>query len=193
MSFNDSCSICLDDFTNIEIATAKLNCGHTFHTQCIIKSLRKSNECPNCRDTDGNPVSKVNNNLLSNNWDSDTDLEEDENDYMDFYECIKNLLKNNSELRDSVREYKKMSRIMERTILEVDHNLNKELDLCIKKTKDEFRESECYKNYLSLRSNLLKSKKNLKNKLTKTLEKEMYIPKDANSEYVSLYLDEIFR
>ena len=42
MSYNDTCSVCLDEFSDSddEIATT-LSCGHKFHTQCIIKSLRK--------------------------------------------------------------------------------------------------------------------------------------------------------
>jgi predicted transposase YbfD/YdcC len=48
---DDKCSICYD---NLDIQPKyTLPCQHTFHTDCIIKSLRQSNECPYCRDTDG--------------------------------------------------------------------------------------------------------------------------------------------
>ena len=61
-NFNhDICSVCLEDFTNTADKT-NLKCGHTFHVNCIINCLRKSNECPYCRDTDGNPKISVSNN-----------------------------------------------------------------------------------------------------------------------------------
>ena len=53
--YNDHCSICLDDFEDIAISSHILPCGHRFHVACIVQSFRKSNECPNCRDTAGHP------------------------------------------------------------------------------------------------------------------------------------------
>lgn len=43
----ESCSICLEACTD---AAHTLTCGHTFHTQCIVRWLRASNQCPVCRD-----------------------------------------------------------------------------------------------------------------------------------------------
>ena len=39
------CSICLEDNNDTKI---KLNCGHEFHFDCIIKV--ENNSCPLCRD-----------------------------------------------------------------------------------------------------------------------------------------------
>ena len=50
---NEVCSICrevMDDNKQNYL----LQCNHRFHTECIIDSLRASNQCPICRDTGGN-------------------------------------------------------------------------------------------------------------------------------------------
>jgi hypothetical protein len=46
-----------------------LRCNHRFHTECIIDSLRTNNECPICRDTNGNNkfMSKCYNDGFDNN------------------------------------------------------------------------------------------------------------------------------
>lgn len=44
----NSCSICLEDFNEGEIASI-IPCGHIFHTDCISHWLKKKNNCPNCR------------------------------------------------------------------------------------------------------------------------------------------------
>ena len=44
----ETCSICLDDATDIE-TTSKLSCGHHFHTNCIRLCLERSHKCPLCR------------------------------------------------------------------------------------------------------------------------------------------------
>ena len=46
------CSICLDC---IGKKRATLECGHTFHTKCILTWLNKNNSCPYCR----NMVSEI--------------------------------------------------------------------------------------------------------------------------------------
>ena len=46
--FIETCSICLDDISNIE-STSKLSCGHHFHTNCIRLCLERNNKCPLCR------------------------------------------------------------------------------------------------------------------------------------------------
>ena len=48
----ETCSICLDDVTDIE-STSKLSCGHHFHTNCISLCLQRNLfTCPLCR----NPI-----------------------------------------------------------------------------------------------------------------------------------------
>lgn len=44
----ETCSICLDDVTDIE-TTSKLSCGHHFHTNCVRLCLERSHKCPLCR------------------------------------------------------------------------------------------------------------------------------------------------
>ena len=47
----EACGICLADLN--DCPAHKLECGHCFHTQCIIQWFRVSNvgECPQCRAT----------------------------------------------------------------------------------------------------------------------------------------------
>lgn len=41
------CSICIDNILLKNLHTT--SCGHTFHKECIYKWIRKTNNCPNCR------------------------------------------------------------------------------------------------------------------------------------------------
>lgn len=45
---NDSCAICLDDFTNVDRLKV-LPCRHGFHTPCIDQWLERSDLCPICK------------------------------------------------------------------------------------------------------------------------------------------------
>lgn len=108
---NDTCSICLEDFAETcpgSCEITSLECGHTFHVKCIIKSLRKSNECPNCRDTDGNPKLSVQNNTNFNFiWDDDqTEYDNLLEEYNDFKNVMSNLRKNNKKMKDLIQKYK---------------------------------------------------------------------------------------
>ena len=42
------CSICLEDIQS-EKGRFVLECGHTFHSKCILTSFQHGNRCPNCR------------------------------------------------------------------------------------------------------------------------------------------------
>jgi hypothetical protein len=42
------CSICLEDI-QFEKGRFVLECGHTFHSKCILTSFQHGNRCPNCR------------------------------------------------------------------------------------------------------------------------------------------------
>jgi hypothetical protein len=41
-----TCTICLEDVRN---NSKRLNCGHSFHVNCILRWYETSNECPVCR------------------------------------------------------------------------------------------------------------------------------------------------
>ena len=45
---NETCTICLDDFSNKKII--KLKCNHVYHYDCILPWLEENNNCPLCRD-----------------------------------------------------------------------------------------------------------------------------------------------
>ena len=43
------CGICLEELEILENNIYKTICGHLFHSKCIHKSMKKSNDCPYCR------------------------------------------------------------------------------------------------------------------------------------------------
>ena len=114
---NDTCSVCLDDFDAASQKTS-LKCGHTFHVDCIINCLRKSNECPNCRDTAGNPKLSVANNSVFNFFMVDSDDEESDNsteeEYDDCINTMKELVKDDKTIRNSMKELKTESKHFEK-------------------------------------------------------------------------------
>ena len=44
-----TCSICLNDMVE-NTALATMQCGHKFHTNCLLRAFRTSDTCPLCRD-----------------------------------------------------------------------------------------------------------------------------------------------
>ena len=44
---NDACPICMNSMAPGSSRT--LECGHTFHTQCLDRWRRRASTCPNCR------------------------------------------------------------------------------------------------------------------------------------------------
>ncbi|XP_073022779.1 E3 ubiquitin-protein ligase RHF2A-like isoform X1 [Primulina eburnea] len=46
-AFDDSCSICLDDFCDSDPSTMT-SCKHEFHLQCILEWCQRSSQCPMC-------------------------------------------------------------------------------------------------------------------------------------------------
>ena len=42
-----SCAICLDDLAKRQLT--KLECGHDFHSKCILRWLQRSDRCPLCK------------------------------------------------------------------------------------------------------------------------------------------------
>ena len=198
MSYNDTCSVCLDEFSDSQEQATTLSCGHKFHTQCIIKSLRKSNECPYCRDTDGNPVSKVSasnfHTILNPEWTSDFDSsnESEEEEYSDFIDCMRQIIRKNKDLGDTIRDYKKSCKKMEKKCIEIEKNYDKQWSKFLSDFLKNFKESEEFKAYLNDKKEFQKNKNLVRNRIKSAFEKQMDIPKDANSEFVSKYLEDMF-
>ena len=68
---SELCSICRENMDETR-QHYMLVCNHRFHTECIIDSLRTNNECPICRDRDGNNPfvsNNYNNSYETDNWD----------------------------------------------------------------------------------------------------------------------------
>ena len=192
--YNDTCSVCLDDF-NDETKNTTLGCGHKFHVHCIIKCLRKSNECPNCRDTDGNPISKT---QSSSNFlgfitsDDFSEVSSEPDDYSDFLDSIKKLLRADKKLSDDVREYKKLCKLFHRNSLETQKALDNGWEKAYDDYKKEFKMTTVFQEYKEKKGNYRAETCKLKRRLQRLLEKEMNIPKDANAEFVNKYLEDMF-
>ena len=51
-SLNETCAICLDNMKKEQIekmSVKSLDCGHSFHTECIKDWINKKSACPICR------------------------------------------------------------------------------------------------------------------------------------------------
>jgi hypothetical protein len=46
---NPTCSICLEDYGNLNAVSKTKTCGHLFHTQCLKNWLQVNRNCPLCR------------------------------------------------------------------------------------------------------------------------------------------------
>lgn len=54
---SETCAICLEDVKN---SSKRLNCGHSFHVDCILRWYETSNECPVCRSAQSDdPIIKL--------------------------------------------------------------------------------------------------------------------------------------
>ena len=102
------CSICREIMNELK-QNYMLRCNHQFHTECIIDSLRVNNECPICRDTDGN------NSFISNNYNNDTNsLNDISNNSVNKKktkirkEDIDNIIKLNNDIIESNDDIKKL-------------------------------------------------------------------------------------
>ena len=108
------CPIGLEELDTHDKPKFKLTCGHEYHTNCIIQSLRKNNECPYCRDTDGNiKISIYDTNSLNNNLISDDEelLSENNSNFDNLCEIlipIKKTLKN--DIKDLKTEIKRLEK-----------------------------------------------------------------------------------
>uniref|UniRef100_F6SQ79 E3 ubiquitin-protein ligase n=1 Tax=Ciona intestinalis TaxID=7719 RepID=F6SQ79_CIOIN len=52
---NDSCCICLDDFSSTLHDVKELKCKHKFHVHCIEQALKQKSFCPMCNTPVGAP------------------------------------------------------------------------------------------------------------------------------------------
>jgi hypothetical protein len=114
----DVCAICLDEMTT---ETTALECGHKFHVGCIIKALRKSNECPYCRDTAGNAVKKTNTGgggILAEffnidfedigSWGDESSFGTvEQGDYDEFAKMVRKIRRENAKIGEKFKEYSK--------------------------------------------------------------------------------------
>jgi len=158
--FNDQCSICLEDFAETAGSVSHtLPCGHRFHVQCIVQSFRKSNECPNCRDTAGHPrtiPSSVNNIAVNGTGHVGDDTYDDElegsQEYADFLDIIRQLRfsyrndKTYLKLKTAKQNLIQTSREMRRSSNAVGKEFISATAQVYNKLSDEFKNSEEYKN-----------------------------------------------
>lgn len=190
-TFNTECSVCLEEF-NEESKTTSLPCGHTFHVDCIIKSFRKSNECPNCRDTDGNPKTSTAYNSDFDLFDvvsDDSSVQPD--DYQDFIGVIDLILKKNKELKSKLGEFLKLSNRLDRKTSRLEHEFavgRKEQD---KKYLENFKKNnENLKKYNEMYNECNKSKNAVRNIIKKQISELTDIKIDQDMcEYIKCYLD----
>ena len=88
-----------------------LRCNHRFHTECIIDSLRVNNECPICRDTDGNNsfMSNNHNNYNTNNLNDISFTSENKKKTAKIKkEDIDSIIKLNNDIIESNNDIKKL-------------------------------------------------------------------------------------
>lgn len=158
--YNDHCSICIEDFAEPnESISHTLPCGHRFHVQCIVQCFRKSNECPNCRDTAGHPrtipssVQSIAVNGVSNVEDDTYEDElEGSQEYADFLNIIRQLRfsyrndKNYLKLKTAKQSLVQTSREMRRLSNVVGKEFISATAQVYNKLSDEFKNSEEYNN-----------------------------------------------
>ena len=138
------CPICLEELEIQDKQKFKLTCGHEYHTECIIQSLRKNNECPYCRDTDGNikisiyDPNNFNNNLIS---DDDDETEINNNNFENMCEILKpfkNLLK------DDIKELKREVKRIEKNSVVLLNKFRKDGRLILNEYQKEFKKNNDY-------------------------------------------------
>ena len=147
------CSICLQECEN----TTSLPCGHTFHAECLVPWLWKSNSCPNCRLSENNSDNETNvNDIRIMIQELRANRQEQNNKFRENIRKSNN--KNaNKELRKTVQAYykcknkKKDDIIEKKTIQKHINNVKKEVN---------HKLNTIYKNYLTEYSNIEKNEKN---------------------------------
>jgi hypothetical protein len=185
-----SCIICLEDFDQIR-TTHSLPCGHTYHVECIIKCFRKTNECPYCRDTDGNPKFSSNNNVTSFVWDNEDEWETIDEDYDEFEKFLKDLKKKDNTIKEKAKEFneikKNINKFSNKLNLIFSTERKKNDQLFIQKFKEENPDlkdyNELIKNYKNKRKSLyLKYRNEIINNLNIDMDDDIKM-------YINNYLD----
>jgi hypothetical protein len=172
------CPICLEELDIIDKPKFKLNCGHEYHTECIIQSLRKNNECPYCRDTDGNhKISVYETNGFNNNLISDDDelVSENNSDFENMCEILKPV---KNSLKKDIKELKLEVKRLEKNSVLFLNKFRKDCRFILNHYKKEFLKNEEYDAQME---DLKKWKNNCK-KLKKKFIKNL---KDNGIEYGS--------
>ena len=195
---NDTCSVCIDDFDNTSIKTS-LKCGHTFHVDCIINCLRKSNECPNCRDTDGNPKLSISNNN-HNHFDffSDEESDIDQNtlysnfqEYRDFLNSMKELEKENKELKNRIKAYKIETTNIEKKSQNIIKNYEKGLNDVANEYIKSYRETVEYTEYIKEIQNIQKQYTSIRKKIERNVSKKLDLEIDQTTrDFIKDYIEE---
>jgi len=185
-----SCIICLEDFDNMS-KTHSLPCGHTFHVDCIIKCFRKTNECPYCRDTDGNPKVSSHTNVNGFVWDNDDSWETIDEDYNEFEKFFKDLKKKDINIKEKANEFnnlkKNINKLTNKLYVIFSNERKKNDQIFLQKFKEENEElkeyNELIKNYKNKRKSLfIKYRNEIKNRLHIDIDNEI-------KTYINDYLD----
>jgi hypothetical protein len=170
------CPICLEKLQMDTLQKFKLPCGHEYHTECIIQSLRKNNECPYCRDTDGNikiTVYDGNNNLIEEDDDEyESDTDSDYDNMCELLKPLKRVLKN--DINDLQKEIKRLEKNSKISLI----NFRKGGRSILNEYKKEFLKNEDYINQLNDLKIWKENCKKIKRKFIKNL-------KDNGIEYGS--------
>jgi TRAF-interacting protein len=194
---NDICSVCLEEFENDppNQSSTSLECGHTFHVKCIIKCLRKSNECPNCRDTDGNPkISVQNDSNLHFIWGDDDDQSEYDTlmeEYNDFKQIMTDLRKNNKQIKQEVANYKNEYKQYEQRFLFINNKYQTGLNNAANEYLKSFRLDPDYIRYNEERFHMQKKYYFLRKKIANELSKNLDLEIDAEiKDFVKDYVND---
>jgi hypothetical protein len=169
----EDCCICLEPLEN---SVYKLPCNHEFHVECIIPSLRKSNECPYCRDTAGNK--KANCFTYSSDNESDDNLSID--DYKELEEYIDDKIKDNLDLKDLFKKIQKRTKNAQKSSKTVLSSFNKFLK--------QYAQNDVFKSYQTDYGEIIKLIKNFKNKINKELKNDGLEIDESLNEDVDDYL-----
>jgi len=76
------CPICIDEINENENKNISVTeCGHTFHTSCLLNSIKRNNTCPMCRNKLTDPIDENvtfclhDNHYISSNVYDDIDID----------------------------------------------------------------------------------------------------------------------